>query len=132
MPSWQIRTTHNTLVQLHQHKHTTKCHGFVDTKTCWLNGGGPPVNQRARNPVRWRIPSAVCALKPLFYPSIIFRWKGGPTTTTLKIPLCTNKNTMCKCVGRQRKYNKFSIIYNKQIALYFFIKHVQLNLWYFL
>ena len=29
MPSLQIRTTHNnTLLQLHQHKHTTTCHGF--------------------------------------------------------------------------------------------------------
>ena len=31
MPLLQIRTTHNnTLVQLHQHKQTTKGHGFVD------------------------------------------------------------------------------------------------------
>ena len=34
--SLQIRTTHNTLVQLHQHKHTTKGHGFVDGS----RGGG--------------------------------------------------------------------------------------------
>ena len=36
MPPWQIRITHNTLVQLHQHKHTTKGHGFVDSS----RGGG--------------------------------------------------------------------------------------------
>ena len=31
MPSLQIRTTHNnTLVRLHQHKHTTSCYGFVN------------------------------------------------------------------------------------------------------
>ena len=36
MPPLQIRTTHNTLVQLHQHKHTTKGHGFVDGS----RGGG--------------------------------------------------------------------------------------------
>ena len=37
MPPLQIRTTHNnTLVQLHQHKHTTKGHGFVDG----YRGGG--------------------------------------------------------------------------------------------
>ena len=35
MPHLQIRTTRNTLVQLHQHKHTTTGHGFVDSR-----GGG--------------------------------------------------------------------------------------------
>ena len=39
MPPLQIRTTHNnTLVQLQQHKHTTKDHGDVDG-SC---GGGEP------------------------------------------------------------------------------------------
>ena len=38
MPHLQIRTTHNnTLVQLHQHKHTTKGHGFVNGSR---RGGG--------------------------------------------------------------------------------------------
>ena len=37
IPTLQIRTTHNnTLVQLHQHKHTPKCHWFVDGS----RGGG--------------------------------------------------------------------------------------------
>ena len=39
MPPLQIRTTHNTLVQLHQNKHTTKGHGFVDG-----SGGGREVH----------------------------------------------------------------------------------------
>ena len=34
----QIRTTHNTIVQLHQHKHTTTGRGFVDGS----RGGGVP------------------------------------------------------------------------------------------
>ena len=38
MPSLPIRTTHNTLVQLHQHKHTTTGHGFADGS----RGGGAP------------------------------------------------------------------------------------------
>ena len=39
MASLQIRTTHNTtLVQLHQHKHTSKGHGFVDGSR---RGGAP-------------------------------------------------------------------------------------------
>ena len=39
MLSLQIRTTHNnTLVQLHQHKHTPTGHGFVDGS----RGGGAP------------------------------------------------------------------------------------------
>ena len=36
MPPLQIRTTYNTFVQLHQQKHTTKGHGFVDG----FRGGG--------------------------------------------------------------------------------------------
>ena len=57
MPSLQIGTTHNTLVQLHQHNHTSKGHGFVDSSR---GGGvpagrmeGPPVDQRARMQARW-------------------------------------------------------------------------------
>ena len=58
MPSLQIRTTHNnTLVQLHQHKHTATGHGFVDgSRGCGhllVEWTGPPVNQRSRIPVRW-------------------------------------------------------------------------------
>ena len=49
MPPLQIRTTHdNTLVQMHQHKHTTKVHGFVELGSLLVEWRWAPVSQRAR------------------------------------------------------------------------------------
>ena len=49
------RTIHNTLVQLHEHRHTTQGHGFVESAALME---GPPVSQRAWILTRWGILSA--------------------------------------------------------------------------